>query len=521
MKNQNRFLLAVVINGLLGAGSVLPVEAATDDKEKVAKTELERQRNEKAQILARKKELAKEEYIKKYGYYKEPGSYGTKRITAPPPYVRNLSKTGIASVKDVTWLDVGLDFRFRYEYRDGDIRRKTAVVDEPLLLRTRAYLGVKEILDPFRFAIEVQDSRRYNSQFATDVRDVNEFEIISGYGELYFKNALGEDDLGQARPLSLKVGRFNFEFLDRRLIGNNEWRNTTNTFQGFQAMLGEDKNDWQVDLLALQPLERLKYDFDETVDEQWFSSAIGHWRKWRDIITLEPYYLALRQDASINNGFVSRDIHATALRGYGWIGDSGFNYDANVIYQFGTSGTQDHDAYGYTAEVGYTFDHAWKPRLSASYGYASGDRNPNDNKNERFERFFGFARPWSADDYVIFENISAPKIRLEFEPSKKFRVDTGYGLYWLASATDRFNNLNTVPDSSGLNRDKSGNSGDFVGHSFDIRARYKLDPRVDTTLGYSHFTTGEFVRNIQDKSRGSHSDDSDFIYVEVSLNAFE
>ena len=27
------------------------------------------------------------------------------------------------------------------------------------------------------------------------------------------------------------------------------------------------------------------------------------------------------------------------------------------------------------------------------YGVASGDKNPTDGKNQRFERLFGFARP--------------------------------------------------------------------------------------------------------------------------------
>ncbi len=522
MKTQKQLVLAVAINALFGAGLSLPVEVEADTNQgKVSEAELARQRIQKAQIELRKKEVAKEEYIKKNGYYLEPGSYSTKRIPTPPNYVRNLSKTGIESAKNTTWLDVGLETRFRYEYRDNDIRRKTAVVDEPLLIRTRVYFGIKEILDPFRFAVEVQDSRRYNSQFDTDVRDVNEFELISGYGELFFKNAFGEDDLGNARPFSLKAGRFNFEFLDRRLIGANEWRNTTNTFQGFQSALGSEKNDWQVDLLALQPLERLKYEWDIPVDEQWFSAAIGHWRKWRDIITLEPYYMGLHQDAGAKNSFVGKDIHATALRGYGWVGDSGVNYDFDVIYQFGNNAGQVHDAYGYTTEIGYSFKHDWKPRLSASYGYASGDENPNDNVDNRFERFYGFARPWSADDYIVFENVSAPKIRLEIEPSKKFRADIGYGWFWLASNTDRFNNLNTVPDAKGLNRDKTGKSGDYLGDSIDFRLRYKIDPRVETTFGYSHFSTGEFVQNIQDKSRGSHSDASDFFYVEISLNAFK
>ena len=272
---------------------------------------------------------------------------------------------------------------------------------------------------------------------------------------------------------------------------------------------------------VLTKLDRVTRHFDQVVDEQWFAAAIGHWRKWSDIITLEPYYLQLRQTASANNGFVNKEIHATALRGYGWIGDSGFNYDFNGIYQFGTNGTQAHDAYGFTGEVGYTFEHPWKPRLSTSYGYASGDNDPNDQKDERFERFFGFARPWSADDYVVFENIIAPKIRLELEPSKNLRMDAGYSWFWLASDTDRFSNLNTVPNSTGLNRDKSGLSGDYLGDSFDMRIRYKIDPRVETTLGYSHFALGEFVRNIDTKAGRTGTEDTNFFYVEVSVNAFK
>jgi hypothetical protein len=84
------------------------------------------------------------------------------------------------------------------------------------------------------------------------------------------------------------------------------------------------------------------------------------------------------------------------------VGKTGFDYDVSVIKQFGHNGTQNVDAWGGTAEVGYRLDQPWKPRLSAFYGYASGDKNPNDNTDNRFERFYGFGRPWSANDYIVF-----------------------------------------------------------------------------------------------------------------------
>jgi hypothetical protein len=422
-----------------------------------------------------------------------------------------------------------LDHRTRYEFRSNDIRRTDLRLDQPFLLRTRGYLGVKEILDPLRAAVEFQDSRRYNGNFPHDDRDFNEFELIQAYGELYFKGALGEDARKQQRPIRFRAGRMAYEALDRRFIGRNEWRNTTNTFEGFRINLGQEINNWEIDTWAYQPVKRLPTEFDQRVENQWFYGVIGHWREWSQIITLQPYYMGLMQNGSNGqagnaSSQINREIHAPALRGYGKIPTTNLDYDFNLIYQFGQNAGQRHEAHGYTLEAGYTFQHSWKPRLSAFYGYATGDRNPNDNVDNRFERFFGFARPWSADDYIVFENVKVPKVKLEFQPAKDLRIDGGYSWFWLASSTDRFNNLldgnNSAIKNPGFNRDPSGQSGDFIGHNFDIRARYKLTANIDTTVGYSHFTSGDFTRNRQMAALGKSPGSSDFFYVEVVISAF-
>lgn len=451
-------------------------------------------------------------------YYKPARSYSTQPESDPPRYVRNLSETGIEAFKDITWLDVGLDHRTRYEFRSNDIRRNRSTLDQPFLLRSRAYFGIKEILDPLRGVVEFQDSRRYNGKFPHDDRDFNDYDLIQGYGELYFRQALGQDDRKQDRPLRVRIGRMAYEALDRRLIGRNEWRNTTNTFEGFRINLGQEANDWEIDLWAYQPVKRVLTEFDQRITNQWFYGAIGHWRRWSDVITLQPYYMGLVQDGSKVPGQVDRVIHATALRGYGVVGGTGLDYDFNLIYQFGENGADRQDAHGYTLEAGYTFKHAWKPRISAFYGYASGDRNPGNRVSNRFERFFGFARPWSADDYIIFENVKAPKIKLEFQPAKNLRIDGGYNWYWLASSTDRFNNL---LGGSSFNRDPTGRSGDFIGHSVDVRVRYQLTGHIGATLGYSHFTSGEFTRNRQIAALGSSPGSSNFFYAEVVISAFK
>ena len=368
-------------------------------------------------------------------YHRRAGSYATNPDTDPPRYVRKLSEIGVEAFKDVTWLEIGLEHRTRYEMRHNDIRHVEGGFDNPFFLRNRAYLGIKEILDPFRFAVEFQDSRVYNHKFASTDQENNPYDLIQGYGELYFKRALGEDGRKQNRPLRFRVGRMAYETLDRRFIARNEWRNTTNSFEGFRLNLGQETNDWEIDMFGMQPVKRLQTRFDEANDRLWFFGTIGHWRKWSDIGTLQPYYMGQKQTADPNaltaTGQLNREIHMSGLRGYGGIANTGLDYDLNFSYQFGTNGTQRHDAYGFTTELGQSFKHAWKPRLSAFYGYASGDRDPNDNVNNRFDRFFGFARPWSADHYVIYENIKAPKIKLDFQPTQKLGFEGGYSFFFI------------------------------------------------------------------------------------------
>ncbi|MEK7845270.1 MAG: alginate export family protein, partial [Pseudomonadota bacterium] len=353
------------------------------------------------------------------------------------------------------------------EWRNNDIRRIEGGEDNPIFLRHRAWIGIKEILDPFRFAVEFQDSRVVNNKHLPTDQERDVYDLLNAYGELYFKKGLGADDRGQDRPIRFRVGRMAYEATDRRFIARNEWRNTTNAFEGFRLNLGREANDWELDLFGMQPVKRLQTKFDEANNHLWFFGGIGTWRKWSDIATIQAYYMGQKQTAD-PNGFTAtnrldRQIHMPGFRVYGKAGNI-VDFDVSYNHQLGFTGPNRVDANGYTIEVGRGFDHAWKPRLSAFYGYASGDKDPNDGVDNRFDRFFGFARPWSADHYVIYENLKAPKVRFEFSPTQKLGFELGYGAYWLASKTDRMfdildgNISNTIKDP-GFNRDKTVQSG--------------------------------------------------------------
>lgn len=482
-------------------------------------------------------------------YYVERKSYGTGRETDPPKYVKQANKTWLKNntqFKDLDWLDIGVDHRVRFEIRDNDYRRKKDVAkgipegdvrDHPILLKTRVYVGIKNVLDPFRFTVELQDSQRNNGQFTRDfdTRDINRVEPIQSYVELYFKNNfLGKDNLANERPISIRAGRQAFEYLDRRLFARNEWRNTTNTHQGVRAIFGQKKNDWQLDVLALQPLQRFTQKLDQINESQEIYGVIFDWRRWSDIATIQPYYYVFTQDGSkvkytINgseetkdSNKIDRDIHTGGIRAFGVVGKTGFDYDINYVKQWGkqqktlNGQVLDHDAYSYNAEIGYSLNHSWKPRFSVFYGFASGDKNPNDDKNQRFDAPFGFARPWSNNDYFDMANICASKIRVEFDPpvpwTDSLKIDAGFSWFHLDSATDRWR--------GGDLQDTTGQSGKDVGKEFDIRARFPINPYIYANFGYAHFWAGNFLKNIYSTTEPTRRDDSDFLYAEFTFSIF-
>jgi len=451
-------------------------------------------------------------------YSFEAGTYGTQRDSDPPSYVRRPWKDSKTAPQTLRGLVIGLDFRSRAEYRHFDIRRPSLIDDTPVLLRTRAYLGLTQAWDPLRFGFEFEDAHRINSAFEPDNRDINRGEVIQSYVELNFAKLGGRDPRGQFRPAMIRFGKQAFELLDRRLVANNAWRNTTNNFYGIRTSLGGEQNDWQVEAMWMHPIQRKSFEWDTPIYDQQIWMFVGHWRNTGRRLIVEPYYFRFDQRPSSVNAFRERHIESPGLRIFGKSPSGRWNYEATATYQFGSDRDLNQNALMLTSEFGHTWlDSPQKFRLSWFNAYASGDRNAADGEMNRFERFFGFARPWSSDDYIIPENVLSSRIRLESIFWKTLKFDGGYSVYWLASSTDRMNNL---LDSQG-NRDVSGGSGAFVGHGPDLRLRYNVHRSVNLNFGSSFFVNGDFVRNRQRAELGRSEESSFFTYLEVNFNLID
>ena len=134
-----------------------------------------------------------------------------------------------------------------------------------------------------------------------------------------------------------------FEVLDRRLLASNEFRNTTNNFLGYRVHFGKKQNDWDLDTFALQPIERLKYQWDRNDEDTWFYGGVLSIRRWSEFITIQPYFIGRKVDGDPTNSVVAnrkadQDIYAPGLRVYGVFPNSSFDFDADINKQFGRFG---------------------------------------------------------------------------------------------------------------------------------------------------------------------------------------
>lgn len=151
--------------------------------------------------------------------------------------------------------------------------------------------------------------------------------------------------------------------------------------------------------------------------------------------------------------------------------DSGFDYSAEIAIQKGDwdeTNHIDHDALGYKLGAGYTFkEAAVKPRVYLGYAFMSGDDDPNDSENERWDVMYG---GWPQfGDMLAFRFINAPP-----------------------------NNLNSLDDSFG---ESAGLTGEATYGNLQIAtigASASLTEKLSADISYSILTFDETMAGIDD-----------------------
>lgn len=428
---------------------------------------------------------------------------------------------------ELTWVKLSFEQRSRYESLHNQFRYRRQSGqnvhlpdnDEDILaLRTSMLLetGNRWISG----GLEVLDARHYGAgpDSNLDATMSNAADVLQAYLDL----SLGELGSGVHR---LRAGRQTIDLGNRRLVARNAFRNTINSFLAVDWLWTTEQSTLRA--FWSMPTQRRPEDFTSLRDNEqdWDRQSLdlqfwGIYEDWRltDRTNLEFYVFGLDERGTNTR---RRNLYTPGFRVNRAAKPASFHYEVEGTIQFGeskaaaTSTTPAdvvlrHHLAGFAmGALGYTFDMPWTPSVTASYSYASGDQDPNDNTNNRYDTLFGARRfeygPTGIWGAVARANLQSPELHLTLKPVKGVELMTAYRGIFLASERDAWTAANL--------RDRSGRSGHHVGDQLEGRIRWDVMPKnLRLEVGGAVLFTGSFQENASN-DRGR---DSTYGYVEMT-----
>jgi hypothetical protein len=263
--------------------------------------------------------------------------------------------------------------------------------------------------------------------------------------------------------------------------------------------------------------------------------------------TTEVYFFA-RNDgvgsATANPGAVlpfqtpapaARDVYTLGARFKSDPGAFGnFDYTVEGAYQFGNwkptaaSARQDHEAYAFVANIGYTFAEAYgTPRIALEYAFGSGDSDPTDDNHETFEnlyptnhKFYGYM------DFLSWQNLHDVRAIFTIKPTPRLSLALEGHLFWLADTADNLYNAGGVarggtgafqaPAAQGTGYGRNPSYDSFVGAEIDVVAGYAVNKFMAVEAGYGHFFTGDYIDQSW-SGAAFGSKDADWFYLQTVI----
>jgi len=422
------------------------------------------------------------------------------------------------------WVHFSATHRERYENLWNQFRAGAPGNDMALSLRTTFLAELR--FQPVVIGAELVDSRMYLADDNTpvDTSLVDPIDLLQGYVGVNVQDPFVSGATGRIR-----AGRLTMDVGSRRLVARNRFRNTINAFTGLDLEWSGPSED-TVRLFATFPVQRRPTSRDALVDNTleldrentralFWGVFLGS-REWPGALRAEAYVFGLHERDSEEVQTRNRSLLTPGFRVYRKPARGRLDLEVEAMIQAGSSRAStrpddtsdlEHLAYFAHGSLGYTFDVSWAPRLIAQYDYASGDADPGDGRNGRFDTLFGARRfelgPTGIYGALARSNINSPGLRVEVSPLRAATAIVAYRPTWLAQARDAWT-------TSGL-RDASGSLGSFIGHQLEVRLQWKLLPgNIALDTGFAHTWLGEFATSAPNANGGG---DPSYVYAQLGF----
>ena len=311
---------------------------------------------------------------------------------------------------------------------------------------------------------------------AANMRD--NFDFRQAYVEFHYK------------PVKFFAGRQLLNFGNERIIGISDWTQTSRSFDGFDARIG-NKN--RLDLFSASVVDIYPTALDMHSGGLNYHGAYASINSWIPRTTLEPFVLvkAIPRVLSQQNVYGTETEVTSGLRAQGFPGWN-IDYDLTGTLQRGSYSNDSIRAGSLLAKTGYMAAFLpWKPHLLGEFDFASGNthRNPTiigtfDQQYPSNHNAFGLV------DLFGFQNLKQYRLNLDLKPCRSLTLLLqGESLH----AATRFDGLYTGAGSLFVKSPSGGFTSNDIGTGFDASAKYVFHKYFVIQAGVGHFFPGQIM----------------------------
>lgn len=379
------------------------------------------------------------------------------------------------------YLSLGGEIRARYEYTHHPAWGQDPQDDYGVFLQRYILHGDLHLTEYVRVFAQVLSALADGRAGGASPVDEDALDLQQAFLDLCLP-------MGATGALTLRAGRQEMTFGSGRLVDVREGPNVRRTFDGGRLLF--ETSGWRVEGFVTRPAEDERGVFDdgsETSQALWGAYSVGKFKALGGGMDL--YYLGFQDDQAVyDQGPGEETRHSLGLRLWGQPG--AWDYNGEVVYQWGRFGAGEIQAWTAAVSTGYTWTAGpWRPRVGLSTNIASGDRDPADPDLQTFNPLFPRGNYFSETALLGPRNFVNVQPSLTLTPSKAVAVTVDVNWFWRLQTAD-----GVYSPSGQLLRPGSGSTAQFVGSNLAVTAEWHMQRHLTLTTVYEHFFPGAFLR---------------------------
>ncbi len=413
-----------------------------------------------------------------------------------------------------SWASLSVEERFRYETYDTPWIKNTTRGQWSVPIQSVVFGEIRPITN-WRFGMEFWDARQWGPPDPNRIDNsmVNTLNFTQMYGAMIERNLW--DGIADTE---FKAGQMTMSLGSTRLIGRYAFRNSQQSYVGVQARLRESSaGDWEITAFGTDPMALLPNNptallandavWNRPMNDAYFAGIYAT-QQLGNHQHFEAYYYDLSR---LSSQKIHESYQTPGFRLYREVQKEGFDYEIESVGQTGVTPevrrpnapARPFSAIMEHLQVAYAWNLPWKPRLQVEWDYAS----------PSFDALYGSSvidfGPSGILNLFNRTNINSPAVRVLFNPRDDVFVYLVHRLWWLADGRS------PVGWSAANLSDPTGRSGNYVGDTVEVAARWDLAYNVAFQAGWQILMKGRFAETAPGAPT-NHSD-VNYFYIESQL----